>query len=203
MPFKKSNTGNNYHYNSIEIGGQLWMSEDLKVTTYRNGDPICEAIDDGEWLYLGECQIGAYYYYEINQTKRFLYNGYAVNDPRGLAPEGWQIPDVNDWERLIGYLGGTEVAGGKLKDTGLENWISPNIGATNSTRFRAIGAGWKEIFGGGNYTKGIVTGYWTQTHLKENEDLVNHVFLLRHDSSAVICQNGYADCGESVRCIKK
>jgi len=196
------NVQNKAFYNSVCIGNQLWMAEDLHVTTYRNGDPICQASFNEEWLHLGHCGIGAYYCYEINNSTRIMYNGYAVNDTRELAPEGWRIPTVEDWEILILYLGGQEEAGGKLKDTGLENWISPNIGATNSSGFTAVGAGWKEIFCGGNYTKGIVTGYWTKTPSQVGDVVDNHVFLLRHDSSGVSRLKGYMDCGESMRCIK-
>lgn len=167
---------NKTQYESVQIGNQVWMGEDLHVTTYRNGDPICQAIDDGHWMYLGDCEIGAFYFYVINNTTRILYNGYAVNDPRGLAPEGWQIPTVDEWDALIAHLGGLEIAGGKLKETSNKNWISPNIGATNCTRFNAVGAGWKEIFDGGNYTIGIVTGYWTKTPTQEANQPDNYFF---------------------------
>lgn len=197
------NAQNKNVYDSVCIGDQLWMAEDLHVTTYRNGDPICQAIDDAEWLYLCECGIGAYSFYEINNSTRILYNGYAVNDSRDLAPEGWWIPTVDDWAMLIINLGGSEQAGGKLKDTSMESWLSPNTGATNSVGFTAVGAGGKEIFCGGNYTKGIVTGYWTKTLSQVGDVVDNHVFLLRHDSSGVSRLEGYMDCGESVRCIKK
>ncbi len=190
------------HYDAVRIGDQVWMAEDLHVTAYRNGDPICQAIDDGHWLYLGECQLGGFYFYKINNTTRILYNGYAINDPRGLAPEGWQIPTIEDWDLLIAHLGGQEEAGGKLKDTSIENWISPNIGATNSTAFTAVGAGCKEIIDGGNYTKGIVTGYWTKTPSQEANQFENHIFMLRHDTAAIARLNGFTDWGHSVRCIR-
>lgn len=196
------NNLNKTYYDSVRVGNQMWMGEDLHVTTYRNGDTICQAIDDGHWVYLGEFQIGAFYFYEINNTTRILYNGYAVNDPRGLAPEGWQIPTIEDWQTLITHLGGFEVAGGILKDTSSKSWISPNIGATNSAGFSAVGAGSKEILDGGNYTKGIVTGYWTKTASQSVSRVNNNIFFLRHDSASIKRMDGYSDCGQSVRCIR-
>jgi uncharacterized protein (TIGR02145 family) len=193
---------NKIQYDSVRVGNQTWMSEDLHVTTYRNGDPICQAIDDGHWVYLGECRIGAFYFYEINSTTRILYNGYAVNDPRELAPERWQIPTIEYWETLITHLGGIEVAGGILKDTSSKSWISPNIGATNSAGFSAVGAGCKELLDGGNYTKGIVTGYWTKTASQSVSRVDNNIFLLRHDSASIKRMDGYSECGQSVRCIR-
>lgn len=72
-----------------------------------------------------------------------LYNWYAANDSRGLAPIGWHIPTRTEWQTLITYLGGDSVAGEAMKETGLTHWDSPNI-ATNTSGFTAFGAGWRQ-----------------------------------------------------------
>ena len=112
---------------SIKIGNQVWATTNLNVTTYSNGDPIPEVKDPSEWKTL---TTGAWCYYNndpANGTKYGkLYNWYAVHDPRGLAPAGFHIPSDAEWTTLITYLGGESVAGGKLKQAGMYNWISPN-----------------------------------------------------------------------------
>lgn len=194
---------NKTEYKSVCIGRQIWMAEDLHVTTYRNGDPVCQATDDEEWIYLCSCGIGAFYCHKINNNTHLLYNGYAINDLRGLAPEGWQIPTVDDWQEMIVCLGGKETAGGKMKDVNSKSWKSPNIGATNSSGFTSIGVGTQEIFGGGNYLQGHVVGYWAKKPSKEENITDTHVYLLRHDITDVLNHGGLLDCGEAARCIKK
>ncbi|MCX6159145.1 MAG: fibrobacter succinogenes major paralogous domain-containing protein [Ignavibacteriae bacterium] len=127
-------------YNTATIGSQEWMVENLNVDHYRNGDMIPEIRDFNVW---DTIRTGAwcYYYNDSSYGKTYgkLYNWYAVNDPRGLAPEGWHIPSTDEWIKLTEYLGGRETAGGKLKDTTL--WENPNLGATNESGFSAIPVG--------------------------------------------------------------
>ena len=105
----------------VTIGKQVWMSENLNVDKFRNGDPIPEAKTDEEWEKAGENGEPAWCYYNNNPDNgdRYgkLYNWFAVNDPRGLAPEGWKIPSDEDWTRLTDFLGGESVAGQKMKST--------------------------------------------------------------------------------------
>jgi uncharacterized protein (TIGR02145 family) len=125
-------------YQSVIIYGQEWMQKNLNVTKYRNGDPIPQITDDNIWA---TTTTGAWRYYANitanGITYGKLYNWYAVNDPRGLAPQGWHIPSKGDWNDLFINLGGTP-AGGKLKETGTSHWQNPNVGATNETNFTAI-----------------------------------------------------------------
>lgn len=123
------------------ICDQEWMVKNLDVTTYRNGDPIPQVTDPTVWAAL---TTGAWCYYGNNPSNGAiygkLYNWYAVNDSRGLAPIGWHVPSHAEWTILSDCLGGHAIAGGKIKSTGtLEAgtglWLSPNAGATDSIGF--------------------------------------------------------------------
>jgi uncharacterized protein (TIGR02145 family) len=135
-------------YNTIAIGDYIWMSEDLKVTHYRNGDPITNM---PEWT---NHTSGAYLDYSRtpgSSTKNDkLYNWYAVNDNRNLAPAGWHVPSLAEWITVITYLGGENVAGGKLKEEGTIHWEDPNTGATNESGFLAL-----------PFSEGDFGGWWS------------------------------------------
>jgi uncharacterized protein (TIGR02145 family) len=127
---------------TVTIGTQEWMLENLNVDRYANGDVIEEVQDQTAWAAL---TTGAWCYYQNNTANGViygkLYNWYAVNDPRGLAPTGFHIPSDAEWTTLTTTLGGSAVAGGELKEVGLTHWNSPNTGATNSS-------GWTGLPGG-------------------------------------------------------
>ena len=110
---------------TIQICNQIWMQKNLAVDHYRNGDPIPQVTDPTEWASL---TTGAWCYYNNDPANGSiygkLYNWFAVNDPRGLAPTGWHIPtddrDIptsSEWQLLSDCLGGNEIAGGKMKST--------------------------------------------------------------------------------------
>jgi uncharacterized protein (TIGR02145 family) len=129
-------------YNTVTIGDQVWMAENLKVTHYANGDPILHLSDSAQWL---NSLAGAYCSYD-NQSSNseiygHLYNWYAVEDKRGLCPAGWHVPSKDEFKALSDYLGGQEIAGGKLKETVYVHWLVPNAGADNSTGFTALPGG--------------------------------------------------------------
>ena len=98
----------------LKFGTQEWAAKDLNVTKYRNGDPITKAESSPEWADAGNRREGAYCTYE----GQVLYNWYAVNDQRGLAPSGYHIPNQIEWMRLLIHLGGIELAPGVLKNSG-------------------------------------------------------------------------------------
>jgi uncharacterized protein (TIGR02145 family) len=116
---------------TVTIGSQVWASKNLNVSTYRNGDLIPQVQDKEAW---DKLTTGAWCYYdndESNVTKYGkLYNWYAVNDPRGLAPNGYHIPTDSEWETLISYLGGERVAGTKMKST--KGWKSITSGGSKT-----------------------------------------------------------------------
>ena len=105
----------------IKIGQQVWMVENLNVDKFRNGEIIPEAKTDAEWKKAAENKQAAWCYYNndsSNGTKYGkLYNWYAVNDPRGLAPKGWHIPSDKEWTDLTDYLGGIGRAGARRQNS--------------------------------------------------------------------------------------
>jgi uncharacterized protein (TIGR02145 family) len=136
-------TYNGYTYSSVVLGnGQEWMSENLRTTNYRNGDPIPTGLDNATW---STTTSGAYAIYNNDNANDAiygkLYNWYAVADPRHVCPTGWHEPTDGEWTTLTDYLGGAAVAGGKMKTTGLQYWISPNTDATNESGFSGLPGG--------------------------------------------------------------
>jgi len=131
-----------YAFSSVVIGNQTVMDKNWDVTTDRNGDLIPEVTDKTTW---GSLTTGAWCYYKnVNANGIIygkLYNWYAVNDPRGLAPVGWHVPSDAEWTALGASLGGDAVAGGKMKSTTL--WQSPNTGATNESGFSGLPSGYR------------------------------------------------------------
>jgi uncharacterized protein (TIGR02145 family) len=129
-------------YQTVLIGNQWWMAENLKAIHYRNGDAIPNVSDGTEWENL---TTGAYCAYDNNESNAdiygYLYNWYAVDDTRNIAPEGWHIPTETEWQTLIDYLGGVSVAGGKMKEAGTTHWASPNDYATNESGSTALPGG--------------------------------------------------------------
>jgi uncharacterized protein (TIGR02145 family) len=129
-------------YKTIVVGDQVWMAENLYVSTFRNGDPIPEAKSEAEWKKYGEASQPAWCYYGNDKAKGKiygkLYNWYAVNDPRGIAPAGWHLPVEAEWETLIDNFGGGKKAGENMKSiTGWEN--SGN--GTNKSGFQGFPGG--------------------------------------------------------------
>ena len=179
-------------YQTVQIGDQLWMAENLKVTHYQNGDEIpCNVYND-------DPSNAAIY--------GRLYNWYAVDDERGICPEGWHVPSDDEadseWQILVDYLGGGSVAGGKMKATGTIEagdglWKTPNEGATNESGFTGLPGGFRDDSGG--YEELSITGYfWTST---EEHSSASYQRSLYYDWPGV---SGFAiskSRGFSVRCV--
>jgi uncharacterized protein (TIGR02145 family) len=154
-------------YYTIVIGTQTWMLENLNVTKYRNGDAIPNITADTAWINL---TTGAYCNYNndvINAaTYGRLYNWFAVNDSRNIAPAGWHVATAADWATLIAYLGGKDMAGGKMKEAGLTHWVSPNMDADNSSGFTALPGGYR--FSDGIFSRFGSNGYWWSSTGKDS-----------------------------------
>ncbi|MES2848993.1 MAG: fibrobacter succinogenes major paralogous domain-containing protein [Bacteroidota bacterium] len=184
---------------TVTICNRVWMAKNLDVTKYRNGDAIPQIIDAAEWINL---TAGGWCYY-ANATANGtvygkLYNWYAVNDVRGLAPEGWHIPSDTEWNELLVCLGGYELAGGAMKETGLTHWNSPNTGATNSSGFTAlpggIRAGDTPLFA----NLGYEANWWSAT---ENNELGLYRNTV-HAAGNLGRNSAPKRSGISVRCIR-
>ena len=183
----------------VTIGTQIWASENLSVTNYRNGDPIPKCTDLNEWWNL---TTGAYcdYNNDAAQSATYgrLYNWYAVNDSRGLAPAGWHVPSDAEIDLLRNYLGGDYKAGGKLKETGVKHWTTPNNGATNDYGFTALPGGYRGAWGSYKYM-GSYCYFWTAT--SRNQSAAWCDFLLGSNSN-MMDEGGDKTYGMSVRLIK-
>jgi uncharacterized protein (TIGR02145 family) len=132
-------------YNTVTIGSQVWMAENLKTTKYNDGTDIPLVTDGTAWAALST---PGYCWYNNDavtnkNTYGALYNWYAVNTAK-LCPTGWHVPSNEEWTVLTTHLGGESVAGGKLKETGTSHWLSPNTGATNETGFTALPGGYRD-----------------------------------------------------------
>jgi uncharacterized protein (TIGR02145 family) len=184
---------------SVTICAQIWSTRNLEVTKYRNGDPIPQS-NQAQWASL---TTGAWRYYNDDSTygPKYgkLYNWFAVNDSRGLAPTGWHIPSETEWTSLSNCLGGNSVAGGKLKAIS-PLWFSPNIGATNSSGFTALPGGCSNNIGLGVFYNQGGGGHWwssTMSTTTNSKDII----LTTDNASFVIFTHDNRN-GFSVRCLK-
>ncbi|MEO6358804.1 MAG: fibrobacter succinogenes major paralogous domain-containing protein [Ferruginibacter sp.] len=180
----------------IKIFEKTWMQKNLDVVTYSNGDIIPQVTDNATWNSL---TTGAWCYYDndtANAKYGKLYNWYAVNDPRGLAPDGWHIPSKEEYIALVDSLGGDVVAGGKMKATVL--WNSPNTGATNESGFTGLPGGLRS--GGGVCTSMGIAGYWWTT--KEHDATTAVERSLNYDITDCYMYFLEKTWGMSVRCVK-
>jgi uncharacterized protein (TIGR02145 family) len=188
--------GNVYHVK--KIGKQYWTLENLKTTRLNDGKALPFITDDASWDNLS---YGAYCFYKNDASFKddygALYNWYAVNTKK-LAPKGWHIATLEDWNALISFAGGNTTAGGKLKETGTEHWKSPNVGATNSIGFRALPGGFRYVKGA-CVNMGHSGVWWTST---EWDQVFAHLISLRTD--LVITENLqlYKQYGMSARCVR-
>lgn len=129
-------------YNTVQIGNQVWMAENLRTTKYANGDPIAFISDTANWEFV---DYDAFTFYELDSSliipNGYLYNWHVIADPRNVCPTGWHVPRESEWIEMINYLGGTVAALGKLKSVSSNYWLPPNVSATNSSGFSAVGSG--------------------------------------------------------------
>ena len=185
-------------YTTFTIGNQVWMAENLRVTHYKNGVAIPNVTDGTTWSGL---ITGAYCWYDNNQTANekygTLYNWYAVNDSLGLCPEGWHVPTHVEWITLTTYLGGTTVAGGKMKATS-DMWNSPNTNATNASNFSGLPGGGRD-YSGAFVVTGDNGGWWSSTENSPNSAWACYLGYL--NGVVIVAGNGKQD-GFSVRCLR-
>ena len=184
---------------TIVIGTQQWMEKNLDVMTYRNGDVIPQVTDETAWVGL---TTGAWCYYNNDPLNGAiygkLYNWYAVNDPRGLAPQGWHIPTDAEWTTLSNLLGGNAAAGGKMKTTGTTRWAAPNTSATNESGFSGLPGGNRYDDGTFGYVGGLGI-CWSATETNSASAWIRFLSYLNGDLNRFdfLKRNGF-----SVRCLR-
>ncbi|MFC1512237.1 FISUMP domain-containing protein [Candidatus Latescibacterota bacterium] len=166
-------------YQTVRIGNQVWMAENLKVTHFRNGDPIQNVTDSTEWTGLTTSAYCAYNNDEtLVEVYGYLYNAFAVNDTQNIAPEGWHVPSDDEWKELEIFLGMThdqadtsgwrgELEGAKLKEEGTAHWNPPNEEAYDNFGFTALPGGYRTS-NDGFYGMGDNTNLWTSTEAINN-----------------------------------
>jgi uncharacterized protein (TIGR02145 family) len=187
-------------YNTIAIGTQVWMAENLKTTKYDDGTDIPKRLDVKDWKALFT---PAYFCYDNDEnanknTYGALYNWYAVSTDK-LCPAGWHIPDYEEWTTMIKKLkGGERVAGGKLKETGTTHWRTPNKRGTNTSGFSALPGGFRDT-NGKFHDIGIYGGWWSKTQTSEAKAYYSG---LLYDSGTVGSGESHKASGFSVRCVK-
>jgi uncharacterized protein (TIGR02145 family) len=189
-------------YKTVKIGDQWWMAENLKVTHYQNGDEIPHVTNDSIWQSFWQSRgPGAYCEYENDEnyvaTYGRLYNWYAVEDSRNIAPAGWHVATEAEWQTLIRCLGDAAAAGGKMKEAGTTHWSEPNTGATNRSGFAVLPAGTRS---GGEYSSlYYYTIFWSSSNLVGSQA---YDAELEHDGSTAWMGSGIKCNGYSIRCIK-
>ncbi|MEY4521156.1 MAG: hypothetical protein RIT10_341 [Bacteroidota bacterium] len=195
-------------HKEVKIGNQVWMIENLNVDKFRNGDPIPEVKSEEEWKKVGEKGQPAWCYYDNDPAngEKYgkLYNWFAVNDPRGLAPDGWKIPSEVDWSRLFDFIGGESVAGQKMKSAELwaENVGKPGSG-TNESGYSGLPGGVR-IHNGKFIKLGYEAHWWSsETYpMTYSEKFAWYHFLI-YGRGNVVRNSRNKTLGLSVRCLRE
>jgi uncharacterized protein (TIGR02145 family) len=197
----------------VTIGKQVWMTENLNVEKFRNGEPIPEAKTIGEWKAYSAANEAAWCFYDNNpingEKYGRLYNWYAVSDPRGLCPTGWHVPSLEEWSQLTEFLGGVDKAGAKLKSksgwstlTFDEDKMNQEGNGTNSSGFNALPGAARHFDGEFHDIStilGVVGFWWSST--PEGYHFAWHFYLCGNGYKAITSFVGCSD-GLYVRCLR-
>ena len=195
-------------YKSVYIGNQLWQAENLRTTKFTDGTPVLMVDNQTNWFKNFSTNtttpMASVYNNDLTlkQSHGVLYNWYVIdalsNGNLKICPQGWHVPTDNDWKILEEYLGGSERAGGKMKEVGSLNWVNPNTSATNESLFSALPSGYRLYNGNFSY-KGNYGFYWSST-----ENGASHAYFryLYNESARIIKNSIYKSSGFSIRCIK-
>ena len=194
-------------YKTVYIGTQQWMAENLKVSKYNDGSSIPNITDNTEWSQL---TTGAWAYSNNDAANNAkygnLYNWYAVspttNGNKNVCPTGWHVPTDDEWTVLTDYLGGANVAGGKMKEVGTTSWNSPNKDATNTSLFTGLPGGFRNP-GGSYFGIGSSGNWWSSSENSTGNAWPRNLSSLNGNASRIYYgDNGSKIYGLSVRCVK-
>jgi len=208
--------GNVYH--AVKIGNQWWLQENLKTTRYRDGSAIPEVDDSKTWSliastfystkqarssYSPQAHTPAWCYCQNNKGNNDvygkLYNQYVVVDPRNVCPSGWHVPSDPEFQVLSDYLGGDDIAGGKMK--AIKLWQPPVAGDTNdnTSGFTALAGGGRFDDGHFAYSPGVYCYFWCSTRTLSNEAYARSMLYTTSLLKRELRPKGD---GFSVRCVE-
>jgi len=191
-------------YNTIAVGTQTWMAENLKTTKYNDNTAIPLVADTPAWAALSTPGYSWYNNDEATYKKESgaLYNWYALdeasNGGKNVCPAGWHIPTDAEWTTITDFLDGDREAGGKMKEKGTVHWISPNTGATNESGFTALPCGGR-YYNGTFSAMGSIGGWWSSTELLTASARGRYLY---YNYSLIYRGSGSKRDGFSVRCLK-
>ena len=198
QPFVNDADGNSYDV--VKIGDQVWTAENLKTTRFNDGTVIPQVTGNTDWVNMAT---PAYSWYnnDIGNKSVYgaLYNWYTVKTGK-LCPTGWHVPTDAEWTILETYLGGSAVAGGKMKETGTTHWVDPNTDATNESGFTALPGSWRDGITGIFPSLGAFGMWWTSQETTPDRPYWREIYSV----SGTIYPKSSGDprFGLSIRCLK-
>jgi len=186
-------------YPTVLIGNQWWMAENLRTSSYANGDSILNVLNGTTWTQLDSGAWSNHNNLTANDSiYGKLYNWFTTSDPRNLCPDGWHVPTDTEWTDLMDYLGGLTLAGGKMKS--IVGWNAPNTSANNESSFSALSCGARDAYNIGTFwTIGCDGNWWSST---ESLSTAAWCYYLSCTSGNAFRASSSKLYGYSVRCIK-
>jgi len=180
-------------YKTIQIGKQVWMAENLRSTRLNDNTPIPKVTFPETW---SDIKTPGYNWCEedsinFSTTYGARYNWFTVYTGR-LCPAGWHVPSDYEWETLVAFLGGPDVASTKLKETGNIHWNSPNDGATNESGFTALPC----------LNAGYFDGWWSTTRINSYDPPVVWCYWIHNDLNRLNRSENNGSNGINVRCLQ-
>lgn len=206
---------NGHNYELVEIGGQCWFKDNLRTTKLNDGQNLVKESNAANWMNSPNSLVGWYNNDSLTNSPIFgaLYNFNAVSSSK-LCPVGWHVPTDCEWMFLESFLGMSvsdqvrdnggrgmaENIGGKMKEPGLNHWVAPNAGATNSTNFTGLPGGMRAADSGGDFNLGNFGLWWTSS---ETSDANAQFRTLRYEYGGIFRESPAPKwLGMSIRCIK-
>lgn len=190
-------------YKTIPIGSQVWMAENLKTGKFNDGTSIPVVTGNADWTNLvtpALCWINNNDSIYVN-IYGACYNWFAVSSGK-LCPAGWHIPTDSEWQTLVDFLGGDQIAGSKIKEAGTNNWVFSNKDATNQSGFTGLPAGLRETSYGMFQGQGSFGGWWSGTEVSAGSFGAAWVRSIHGDTTVVGRSQIFKKDGFSVRCLK-
>ncbi len=190
-------------YKTIPAGSQVWMAENLKTGKFNDGTSIPVVATNADWTNLVTPAICWFnnndsIYKDIYGA---YYNWFAVSTGK-LCPTGWHIPSDSEWQTLVDFLGGDQIAGSKLKEAGINNWVFSNKDANNQSGFTGLPAGFRETSYGVFQGQGSLGGWWSTTELSSGPLGAAWIRSIHGDTTVVGRNQIFKKDGFTVRCLK-